>query len=162
MEMQKAANGMAMLSGVSTALQNPSFAGGLTGVIGHGAKALGGLFKGTRTSGIRHGIGQKLENFGSGAQKLGDYTSDVAHGILNAGPGIEYDASKLPGLLGFESRTGGKKTKLTAQRGLWWAGNAATAGTAAGQLNKALRSPEPQKQAREDAVALIAFWENSI
>jgi hypothetical protein len=161
LETQKSANMLSTIGNAHTTVMNPAMAGGVINALGSGLKSLGGFIKGKTTAGARHATGNFLERAGKGSEKLGEYTSDVAHGILNAGPGIEYDASKLPSLMGFEQRIGtGKKTKLTAQRGLLWAGGAVGAGEAAGALMKAFKGPE--KQAREDAAALIAFWENSV
>lgn len=172
LEMQKHANAITALGDIGMAAGFPLSAGGILQVAGAGLKGLGGLVSAGKpaANSWRANLGKRIQSVGHGVVRSGEKASDWTQNLLNKGPGIEYNANSLPGLMGFEARTGPnaakKITKLTPARGLYWASNAAAAGTGLAELKNFVsgprEAPAPIKQAREDVATMIAFWESSV
>jgi hypothetical protein len=131
------------LAGVANGMGAATMIPSLAGAAGHVARWAG---QGLRGMGAT-GVGQKLITTGSQMRRAGRSGDDMVRGFMNWGPGKEYGAEKLKGPGGMfnpiNMMDSTKGNKLTVQRGVMWAGNAAGVGLAGKAVMDAVHPPAP-------------------
>lgn len=163
LEHQKQANVANFVAGAAQGAGLPLAAWSLAEMAGKGLSSAGKKLPslvGSRPGGIRDAVSKSFDAVGKKVENFGTSLGNMTHKIMNAGPGIEYDSKKLTPML-FDHREG--TSKLTVQRGLYWAGNAAAAGGILGSTASAIAPtpPNAMKVAHEDFAALVAHMENN-
>ena len=174
LEHQKQANLVGAASGMAGGASLPFAAGDLVHMLGKGITALGkgvGKIGTPRAGGLREAASTRLNDAGAKVEHAGSQLSDMTRDMLNYGKGMEYNAKALPGGVFDHNLNSAGKTdathtginKLTPQRALNWAGNAAMAG---GMVHGAasMIAPTPPnaiKTAHVDFANLVAYMENN-
>lgn len=164
---QKQASLAGIVSGAASGAGLPLSAWMVAEGVGKGLSTLGKKLPsvvGSRTGGIRDTVSKSFDTAGKRVEDFGKDLGNMTHKILNydAGgklPSIPYKSNKLTNWV-FDHRS---DSKLTAQRGLYWAGNAVGAGSAVNAVGSmvAPTPPNAMKVAHEDFAALVAYMENN-